>query len=188
VNSIGAIIKEIIISYLIAVLEIIIRPLLEQMNKQMGLEWNLAEQVLEQMLKRFDAAYICIDALDECEDVQRRKVIDLLHRIAKSTRSISTHAPCIELFITSRQTMEKKINETYGIDSSLLLSVTLEANTYDIVKFVNHKIEMDNILQMPEHFKERIISSITEKSRGMLVIVQLFSSISHANLLYLGYY
>lgn len=164
----------------------ILNPLFEHMYKWPNLYLNQATEVLVQILQSFDTVYICIDALDECPDEDRRGVINTLQGLAKSTRSSPTHASLIKLFVTGRTTLESNFNASSEIEPSMLLSVTFEANIDDVIRFVSHKIEMDTKLRSLKESKEKIVARITESSGGMLAINEFFIEILCANVLYSG--
>ncbi|KAI5787399.1 hypothetical protein FPQ18DRAFT_308058 [Pyronema domesticum] len=100
-----------------------------------------AFEFLESVLLQFRKVYICIDALDECNE---RNVIPLLRPLQKMLEySDTTHLQqSIRIFVTGRPHTKRQVQQ-YLSRSTNPTAFTLEAHTDDIEKFVLHKIETE---------------------------------------------
>jgi hypothetical protein len=128
-------------------------------------------RALSRLLHGFDKTYICIDALDECNEEHRLDLIRCLAELSSSQPDSTNFLP-IRLFVTSRPPIAEYIkSHTYtALDSKIPLFATLEANTDDIATYIAHKIDEDKRVKMDDSFKKQIIAEIVSASQGMSVI------------------
>lgn len=147
---------------------VIVELLLMKKKARTKLELSDACNVLAQALSSFASSFLCIDALDECADDERWYLINSLQQLVIAD-SRSSQPLSIKLFLTGRPQIEGYLQWHPAVDNTIVSSVTLEANRDDIVKFINHKMNMDKNATMPQEFKEQIINEIVSTSNGMLV-------------------
>jgi hypothetical protein len=161
--------KQIIIS-MENVPDAIIEPLIETKRRREDLELKDAFKALSDASQTFDKVYICVDALDECEEDTRWSLIDFLQKLASvKVTGLASSQPQIRFLFTGRPQMEAYVKSHPSIRPLLPLPVKLEANSEDIVAFVQHRIEKDTRVMMTQGFKDHIVAEITSKSQGMFV-------------------
>jgi hypothetical protein len=154
----------------------LISTLLEKKRKQDNLKMEDALGSLSELLQGFDKTFICIDALDECEEETRWDLLRSLKGLMDPTSDSagSAHPLAVRLFISGRPPMEEYINTHPAIGPCSQYSMKLEASTADIAAYIKHKLDMDTKVSMDEEFKSQIVSEITATSQGMLVLTQFY--------------
>jgi hypothetical protein len=134
----------------------------------MGLDLEEMLQALSKTLRQFDKTYICISALDECDEKQRGKLAQSLKQLTAGT--FDEREPlAVKLFFTGRPQMKDFINSHPSMLSTLPVSIKLEASEGDIIAFIHHRIQEDTKVTMEEDFKNEIITNIVATSQGTLV-------------------
>ena len=156
VNLIGDLLKQ-LVGTLPTLPEEIIRLYEEKSRKSESLELVDVEAILPQICQTFDQTYICIDALDECED-----------RSSHFLKSLQKLSSTIRLFITGRPHILATVNQHF-VDP---LTIPIEANENDIKMFITEKIDEDHTRDpdlMDQKLKQVILEKIGATSKGMLV-------------------
>jgi hypothetical protein len=171
INMVGGILKQALCSAR-NLSNTIIQPLMTKKKARKKLELEDALKALAQVLQSFDTAFICIDALDECEEECRWSLLESLQQLAGN--SGSTRPPRIKFFFTGRPEMEEYVKTHTSFEELSPTAVTLEANCQDIIEFLNHKMSKDKRVKMTQEFKDHIVSEIVSKSRGMFVSKSCF--------------
>jgi hypothetical protein len=129
----------------------------ENRRKSKMLELSVARGFLSLVVQLFDRAYICIDALDECEASNRRGFLLSLHQVSQRS---------MRLLVTGRPHIEAEVNKLLCLKSPRPLEIV--ANEHDIRRYVASKIEADLTEgAMNESLKEGIETSIAHHSQGM---------------------
>jgi hypothetical protein len=83
-------------------------------------------------LGEFEKIYICIDALDECNDSSRRQLLQSMVNL------YSQFPHAVRLFLTGRPFMKEVVQRHLPISPC---AITLVANEEDIRKFVGSQLE-----------------------------------------------
>lgn len=116
---------------------------------------------LSQFLRNFDRFYICIDAIDECNEKHKLSFLRLLSTISTDFKDSA------RIFITGRSHMKSMVEKAFRTAPSAL---TLKAKEEDIRKYILSQLEMDrNYDDMDTAFKKDIMDKIVETADGMLV-------------------
>jgi hypothetical protein len=163
VNLIGGLLKQALVSAKKAPEEII-GSLSKVKKERKSLELSDTCQALSLTLQTFDRVYLCIDALDECDEGHRGCFIDCIQELV--TADIINSQP-IKLFFTARPQIKDYIVTRPSISSLNPLSMTLEANSGDIATYVTDKLEKDTRVKMEDEFKRTIVAEIVASSEGM---------------------
>jgi NACHT domain len=161
-NMMGSLVKQLVMG--LPEIPAKIREEFEQsMKNEKRLELEGARKMLMLALQFFDRAYICVDALDECEREHRRSLLDHLGQLLQTRNSART---C--LFLTGRPQIESDVNECLAIKSPD--PVLVEANKNDIMIYLSYKISKDpDPKAMNEDLREEIVTTIANGSGGMYV-------------------
>ncbi|KAI5815999.1 hypothetical protein BZA77DRAFT_344514 [Pyronema omphalodes] len=134
------------------------------------LDFNSVFRFLTDALRRFDNLYVCIDALDECQEHRvlfLRSLNDLLQ-----TRKLSGRFT--RVFLTGREHVDQYINN--HLTGPSMCTIKLEANKEDIAKYLEHQIELDDNgsgTKMDSKFVKEIVDSIIATSDGMFLLPAL---------------
>ncbi|KAI5790907.1 hypothetical protein FPQ18DRAFT_31813 [Pyronema domesticum] len=99
--------------------------LLNKKQKQTPLDLNEAQQLLERVLGNIAKSrtiYVCIDTLDEFEDMNRR---DFLQSIRRILTSIDRQ---VLVFVTRRLHIENVVMQYLALDSQMPMTLHLRAN------------------------------------------------------------
>jgi hypothetical protein len=162
---VGALLKQVIYARTSEFDDIIQKLQAIKDDKNQVLKLDTVCQFLAEALRKCEVSYLCIDALDECQD----QTAFLL-----SVNSLVEHPrlkDSLRLFLTGRPPVENIVKDHVQAVGSDLCSFTLKANTDDIVKYIESQIEYDRSgVSMSASFKEEIIKAIVATSDGMLVI------------------
>jgi hypothetical protein len=160
-NIIGGILKQ-FVAALPETPEEITKTFQEKGKKEhKRLELADACQLLKVALQQFQRTYICIDALDESEDLHRKEFLQSLGNVmTNSTR----------MFLTGRPHVQSDVERVLSARSPT--AVQLVANQDDIMKYVSHHIEEDSDPDiMSDQLKKEIVTTIAAASQGMYVEV-----------------
>jgi hypothetical protein len=143
----------------------IIHKLLKIKREKKPLESTEATEFLSQILRLFTKSYICIDALDECRDDERRSLVQSLKALSDALKFYQYSA---RIIVTARHHVNENVNRDLIEDPSSI--ITLEANQEDIAKYVRQEMENDvNGVSMTDEFKEAVVAKILSSSNGMSV-------------------
>jgi hypothetical protein len=116
-----------------------------------------ASKILESTAKVFEKFYLCIDALDECNESQRRL---FLQCIAAPVDNNS-----VRVFFTGRLYIEEVLPKSIRCT---IQTIYLEANPEDIRRYVSRQLELDpNHDDMDDEFKNEIMYRIVETADRM---------------------
>jgi hypothetical protein len=146
----------------------ITEPLMEKKKKNDRFEEVDVFRILANALGRFKKAYICIDALDECQNERNRG--DFLGHLRNLLPGNAVRGHSVQIFVTGRPHVEVDVKGFLLSDPGSTLSVKLEASTHDIMQYVAHEIEKDSRMGkvvMKDDFKKEIFDEITKHSGGM---------------------
>jgi hypothetical protein len=115
--------------------------------------------VFKDLCMRYKQTFIVIDALDECEEKDRKSLLVQLEKV--------TH-PATKVFLTSRHHLSD-MHRMFG----RFPQVEIKAKDSDIREFIMNQIwENDNLLELTEDagpLKEEIASTIINSAKEMLV-------------------
>ncbi|KAI5816207.1 hypothetical protein BZA77DRAFT_344472 [Pyronema omphalodes] len=170
VNMIGGLLKQAITASK-GVPTDIIETLLKKKKDQQAIEVKDAVHSLSRLLKGFDKTYICIDALDECNETDRRQLIQYLVELSSS--SDDNESRPIRLFFTGRPPMENYVISHTSVEPEIPFMVKLQASTEDITAYIAHKIDEDKTIDMDDGFKKYIVEEIVSASKGMFLLPAL---------------
>ncbi|KAK6331278.1 hypothetical protein TWF730_004365 [Orbilia blumenaviensis] len=132
----------------------------ENHQGQKPLEQCDVESMLLDACKNLDKAYICVDAIDECQNKE------------SFLKSLLKLLPSAYIFITGRPHIPAIIDQHFGG----ALKITIEANKSDIKKFVAMKLDEDwarDKYLMDEKLKEEILRKIGTASQKMFLLPAL---------------
>jgi hypothetical protein len=118
--------------------------------------------LLESALQSFSKFYICVDALDECLEEDRKA---LLHSISRLLQRFGNTTA--RVFTTGRPHMKASIEKTFTVPPC---EVVLEANEDDIRRYIQWKLDMDDNFaddKDSDLFKKQIMDKIIEIASGM---------------------
>lgn len=114
------------------------------------------EQAFVTTCQEFDRVFIMIDALDECDENNHRKLfLDFLNNLRHNTST--------SVFVTSRPHPEdvKKVLEGSS-------RITIKANDSDLRKYISREIQRSEAADdIDENFKMEIIEKIVQGARQM---------------------
>jgi hypothetical protein len=157
---IGALLKQILSAYHKHIPNAAFNLLNEQRKKTQKPKLDEVLQFLKLVLQDFDKIYICVDAIDECNDSQRKPFV-------QSLSTLSTHFKSVRVFVTGRLNMKTLVERSFPV---LPCAITLEANEEDIRTYIRRQLETDdNYNGMDEAFKNEIMDKIVETADGMFV-------------------
>jgi hypothetical protein len=75
-----------------------VAALIKQLNKQQNIDLGEACRLLRETVKQLQKFYVCIDALDECNEKYRRELIQSLAKLSNEC----SRQTLIRIFFTSR--------------------------------------------------------------------------------------
>jgi hypothetical protein len=158
VNMIGSLVKQLVRARP-NVPDEIYQTFLKSKKARKGLELAEACKMLALCLQFFSRAYICIDALDECDHEHRREFLRSLNQVLQD--STSTH-----LFLTGRPHIESDVNDCLAIKYPD--PVQIKPTEEDIKKYIAHRINDGlNPGTMDKSLRQEIETTITAMSKGM---------------------
>jgi hypothetical protein len=161
-NMIGSLVKQLVM-VMPKIPDEIQQAFQQSRRQERRLELRDASEMLTLALRSFDRAYICVDALDECEREHRRCFLEYLSQPLQNQNSSR-----ICLFFTGRPQVGSDVNEC--LDIVFPDPVWVEANKDDIMKYLLYKISKDHDRKaMNENLRDDIVNTITNGSGGMYV-------------------
>jgi hypothetical protein len=141
-----------------------ISTLREHLNEQKSVDLGEACRLLGETVKQLRRFYVCIDAVDECNEEHRGDFIQALANISSERSQPSI----IRIFFTARPHINWKdlMKRNPGLGS--LDHILLEAHPEDIRKYVSHKIDNDgNSDCMNDRLRSEILERIMDNSDRM---------------------
>ncbi|KAI5816223.1 hypothetical protein BZA77DRAFT_293625 [Pyronema omphalodes] len=148
----------------------IIQRLLNRMRSYPVILYSEALHVISLLLRGFDKIYICIDGLDECNERDRRLLVQYLVELSSSNRS---NPLSIRFFFTGSPAMEEYVKSHTAVAPLIPVAMRLEANPEDVAAYIARRIEEDKLVQMDDGFKKHIIREIASASQGMFLLPTL---------------
>jgi type II secretory pathway predicted ATPase ExeA len=167
VNMIGALLKQVISSDPVS-FDIILQNLQKARKEGHNIKLDEACQLLTEALRKFDMVYLCLDALDECQE-HRTPFLRSLNDLCED----SGLSRCLRIFLTGRAQVEQYVNT--HITGPFLFRMTLDANKDDILKYIKYQIEHDDSgIVMGTDFTNEIVETIISTADGMSVNLSLY--------------
>jgi hypothetical protein len=146
-----------------------LKELLQIVKDKKRLDFDETRSFLIKTMRNFKQSYLCIDGLDECQDSERRSLLQSLKILLGDLRS---NGRWIRILLTGRPHVESNVQKFLVTTEPKIpyTAMTLEANPCDISKYVNEAIEKDpSDVPMDDKFKEEIVSEIVASANGMFV-------------------
>jgi hypothetical protein len=156
VNLMGGLLKQLLVTLPELPEELITIHRQKYEQERTSLELSDAVEMFHSTCRTFNRTYICLDALDECQDV-----IQLLKCLQDTPSSV-------RLFTTSRKHIQTIVQHHFKES----VTISIVANESDIKAFIKGRIE-ENRIQEPDIMDEKLEKEITERivafSKGMSV-------------------
>jgi ankyrin repeat protein len=127
------------------------------MRQRTSIELVDVMSMFQSICKTFKTVYICIDALDECNDV------------ATLLMSIKDMPSSVRIFTTGRNHITRDVETHFGEAPN----ISIEANEDDVRAFVKSKID-ENRLREPEIMDEILEGEIQSKIMGFAAGMSVF--------------
>ena len=138
---------------------------LKELYENCGVQQPLDDQlqdILRHILDGFSAAYIVIDALDECTD--RQKTLDWVNELVACTdQNVGKH---LHIVVTSRS--EQDIGEVFGALDQHSIDVGETTANQDITTYLEHQMKRQ-FQQYDEDTRKKIENSLTKGAEGSYV-------------------
>jgi hypothetical protein len=141
-----------------------ISALRKHLHGQKSVDLGEACRLLGETVKQLRKFYVCIDALDMCNEQHRGGFIQALAKISSECSQPSL----IRIFFTAQPHIKWKelMKRNPGLGS--LDHIRLEAHPEDIRKYVSHKIDNDGDSDcMNDRLRKEILERIMDNSDGM---------------------
>ena len=120
---------------------------------------HLCKDILKSLIANHEQLLIGIDGLDECEESERRHVLDLIQGILNSSSTKRN----VRIFLTSRK--EKDIGESIG--SAIRLKIRPHHLERDIKHYLQVRVsELSKKFSLSIDEKERISKDVAKRSDG----------------------
>ncbi|KAM0802314.1 hypothetical protein BDR22DRAFT_803268, partial [Usnea florida] len=142
---------------------------LEEMHKELEHQkrrpsFDELRKLLVALCNQYDRVYLIVDALDECEAFeQRRLLLPVLEELPRTSG---------RLFVTSRPNNED-ISNTFGKQ----LKIAIAASESDLRQYVAERIAEEerrtSAIRFKQELKENIISSVSAGASGMFLLAAL---------------
>ena len=131
---------------------------------------HLCKDIVKSLTANRENLFVGIDGLDECEESERRHVLDLIHGILNSSSTKRN----VRIFLTSRK--EKDIGESIG--SAIRLEIKPHHLEQDIKYYVQERVsELSKKFSISTHEKEHISKDVAKRSNGRWYITALLLSV-----------
>ncbi|KAI5816325.1 hypothetical protein BZA77DRAFT_344387 [Pyronema omphalodes] len=141
-----------------------ISKLKDHLNTQKGIDLEEGCKLLGETIQQLQRFYICIDALDECNERARGDFVQALAEISNKFSQPSS----LRIFFTTRPHIkwEELMQRNAGIGS--LDHIFLKAHPKDIRIYIAHEIDVDeNNDCMDQELRTEILDTIVANSDGM---------------------
>lgn len=126
-------------------------------------EW---EACLLTLVNTYPRTTIVLDALDECDGLQRQDLINLLTKLATP----ASDARPVKVFVSSRPQEDVR----RSLDIYPIIQMQEKHNAQDIATFVRAKIAGHRRWsKMPQEFQKEIVEELLEKSGNMFLFASL---------------
>ena len=120
---------------------------------------HLCKDILKSLTANHEKLFIGLDGLDECEESERRHVLDSIHGILNSSSTKRN----VKIFLTSRK--EKDIGESIG--SAISLEIKPYHLKQDIKYYVQVRVsELSRKFSLSMDEKESISKDVAKRSSG----------------------
>ena len=120
---------------------------------------HLCKDILKSLTTNHEKLFIGLDGLDECEESERRHILDSIHGILNSSSTKRN----VKIFLTSRK--EKDIGESFG--SAIRLEIKSHHLERDIKHYVQERVsELSKKFSLPTDEMERISKDVAKRSAG----------------------
>ena len=131
---------------------------------------HLCKDILKSLTANHEMLFIGIDGLDECEESERRHVLDLIHGILNSSGTKRN----VRIFLTSRK--EKDIGKSIG--SAIQLGIKPHHLEQDIKYYVQvRSSELCKKFSLSMVEKERISAVVTKRSDGRWAMITILLTV-----------
>ena len=150
ISMLGSLVKQ-MVSGMERIPEEISRAFQEQKKTIGGCKPQLAD--IGKMLQAITSSqptFICLDALDECEGVQRGRILGLLKEILQKS-------PGIRIFVTGRPHIRAEIEKRLA---GRVISVPVGASKDDIITYLRARLDED---ETPDAMDDTLAADILEK-------------------------
>jgi ankyrin repeat domain-containing protein 50 len=125
------------------------------------------------LVSEFDQVYICLDALDECDD--RKRLLDLLNRIP---RKELTH---LHILATSRREWDLEPLAEMCTKSVDIPGSVVDA---DIRLYIEDQLNKDRVLKKrPKLVKEKIMEALIKDAKGMyddIAFISIYADLANS--------
>ncbi len=127
---------------------------------------HLCKDIVKSLVANHEQLLIGIDGLDECEESERRHVLDLIHDILNSSSTKRN----VRIFLTSRK--EKDIGESFG--SAIRLEIKPHHLERDIKHYLQVRVsELSKKFSLSMDEKERISEDVAKRSHGRWDVITM---------------
>ncbi|KAI5799395.1 hypothetical protein FPQ18DRAFT_301760 [Pyronema domesticum] len=172
VNMIGVLLKQVIakLNKSGLLLPDAISTLREHLNEQKNVDLGELCRLLGDTVKQLQRFYVCIDALDECNEKDRGAFIQSLAQVTKECSRQSL----VRIFFTGRPHIDwnNLIKRNPALGS--LDHIRLDTQPEDIGIYVSHEIDIDeNSGCMNDKLRSEILDRIVDNSDGMFLLPAL---------------
>lgn len=135
------------------------------------------QQILEDVLAKFPLSIIVLDAIDECDQIERDTLLSILKKAVESSRSK------LKIFIASRPNLDQEISNTFEIyHHQSMNSPGLHSDIADYVKAIIHEKRINGELKVGNAtLVNEIQDTLITGAQGMLVISLLKGWFESAN-------
>ncbi|KAI5816329.1 hypothetical protein BZA77DRAFT_62930 [Pyronema omphalodes] len=147
-----------------------ISKLKDHLNAQKTIDLQEGCELLGETIRQLRRFYICIDALDECNERARGEFIQALAEISSKCSQPSS----LRIFFTTRPHIkwEELMKRNPGIGS--LGHIFLKAHPEDIRIYIAHEIDVDeNNDCMDQELRTEILDTTVANSDGMFLLAAL---------------
>jgi predicted NACHT family NTPase len=123
------------------------------------LTYKEAEALLPKLMRPYSRTMLVLDALDECQEQSRLRLIATFNRLIQDL-------PSLKIFVSSRRDGDIK----HQLEKNANLGIEATDNKDDIAKFVHDTIEADRRLRrlpISDGLRDQIVQTLLHKSRGM---------------------
>ena len=149
-NVFGSLVKQ-IVSGMERIPDEISRAFQEQKKVIGGCGPQLADLVrMLQAVTSSQPTFVCVDALDECQGVQRARVLD-------SLKQIRERSPRTRIFMTGRPHIRGEMEKRFA---GLMVNVSICPTKCDINEYIRVRLSED---EMPDAMDESLEAEILEK-------------------------
>ena len=146
----GSLVKQ-IVSGMERIPDEISRAFQEQKKVAGGCGPQLADLVkMLQAITSSHPTFVCVDALDECQGVQRARVLDSLKQILE-------RSPGTRIFVTGRPHIRAEMEKRFA---GRMISVSICPTRGDIIEYLRVRLSED---EMPDAMDESLEVEILEK-------------------------